>query len=352
MKLIEKAVSSIAAPDPDAYKRAAVRCDSLIKPPGSLGALEDIAARICAVTGRARPSVGKKAVVIFAGDHGIEAEGVSAFPKEVTRQMVGNFLSGGAAASVLARHAGADIFVVDAGVDFDFPRSSGVISKKVAKGTRNFLKSPAMTKKQAAAAVEAGIEVAFDLADKGCQMAAPGDMGIANTSAAAAVVCATFGVSPEQIVGAGAGLSRPGVEKKTRVVARALKKHFPSGSPAPAMDVLAKVGGFEIGAIAGMAIGLAARRIPVVVDGFISTAGMCLALGIAPAARDYLFFSHKSSERGHAKTLNLLGARARMDFGMRLGEGTGALIMFSVIEGAVKLFNRMATFESAGVSKG
>ncbi len=348
MNLIENTVSSISPPDRAVHEAAMARCDSLLKPRGSLGILEDTAARIAAISGRSRPQVGKKAVVVFASDHGIADEGVSLFPKEVTWQMVLNFLDGGAAVNVLSRRVGADVFVVDMGVDFAFSPEIGVISKKVSNGTRNFAKGAAMTREQAVLSVEGGIETAFDLADKGYELVASGDMGIANTASAAAVVCAFYGARPEDIVGAGTGLGSEGVRRKTRIVGDALKKHFPQGGGA-AIEILAKVGGFEIGAMAGMAMGLAARRIPVVVDGFITTAAICLAVSMAPAVREYLFFSHKSAERGHAKTLEFLGAKAPMDFEMCLGEGTGALMMMGVIEAATDLFNGMATFDSGKV---
>ncbi|WP_462137057.1 nicotinate-nucleotide--dimethylbenzimidazole phosphoribosyltransferase [Candidatus Mycalebacterium sp.] len=349
MGLLEKAVSTISPPDRAIYDKALARCDSLIKPPGSLGILEDIAARMAAISSKPRPGVGKKAVVVFAADHGVAAEGVSAFPKEVTRQMVQNFLDGGAAVNVLARRVGADVFAVDVGVDFDFPVRSGVISKKVSKGTRNFARGAAMTRAQAVMSVEAGIGTAFELAEKGYSLAVPGDMGIANTTSASAVMCACLGLSPTDIVGSGTGVDSAGLKKKTAVVSAALKKHFPSRAKDP-IDILRKVGGYEIGAIAGMTIGLAARRIPVVVDGFVATAGTVLARTIAPAVADYLFFSHKSAEKGHAGVLKALGVKAPMDFGMCLGEGTGGLIMISVIEAALDLFNRMATFEKGKVS--
>lgn len=349
MGLIESAVSSIVPPDRAIYERALRRSDSLTKPPGSLGMLEDAAARVAAISRREPPSVEKKAVVVFAADHGVADENVSAFPKEVTRQMVGNFLGGGAAVNILARHAGADLFVVDMGVDHDFPDGSAVVSKKISKGTRNFAKGRAMTEREAVRSIEAGIETAFDLADRGYEIAAPGDMGIANTTSAAAVVCARFGVSPEEIVGAGSGVGADGIARKTAVVKAALDRHFPRGGGS-AVDILGAVGGYEIGAMTGMMLGLAARRVPAVVDGFVATAGACLAAAIAPEAFGYMFFSHKSAEKGHRKTLEILGAEAPMDLGMRLGEATGALIMMTVIEAAVKLFNGMATFESGGVS--
>ena len=351
MPLIEETVAAVSPTDRDLYEKALRRCDNLVKPPGSLGILEDTAARIAAITERAKPRATKKAVAVFAADHGVASEGVSAFPKEVTRQMVSGFLDGGAAVNILARGAGADVFVIDVGVDFDFPRGSGVISKKTAKGTRNFARGPSMTRGQAEMSVEAGIETALKIADEGYHMAAPGDMGIANTASAAAVVCASFGVAPEDIVGAGTGLGREGVKRKATVVSRALKRHFPAGASAAPMEILRKVGGFEIGAMAGMLIGLAARRVPAVVDGFVATSAVCLAQAMCPAVSDYLFFSHTSAEKGHAKTLKLLGKTAPMNLGMRLGEGTGALLMFPVIESAVALFNRMATFNDAGVSR-
>ncbi len=348
--MIKTTVSSIVPPDSSIYKKALERCDSLIKPIGSLGLLEDTAVRVAAVSGKLRPRVRKKAVVVFASDHGVASEGVSAFPPEVTPQMVWNFINGGAAVNVLARHVGADVFTVDVGVNFDFPEDCGVISKKISKGTRNFARAAAMTKRHAIMSVEAGIETAFELAEKGYEIAAPGDMGIANTTSAAAVICACYGVAPQTIVGAGTGVGNRGVKNKTAVVSRALEKHF-SGERPGAFQILRKVGGYEIGAITGMVIGLAARRIPVVVDGFVVTAAVCLACAIAPAVKDYLFFSHKSAEKGHRKTLDFLGASAPLDLGMRLGEGTGALIMISIIEAAVKLFNGMATFEKGGVSR-
>jgi nicotinate-nucleotide--dimethylbenzimidazole phosphoribosyltransferase len=279
---------------------------------------------------------------VFCADHGVAVEGVSAYPEEVTRQMVRNFAAGGAAINVLCRQYGIDAFIVDVGVKGE--PEPGVIGRRIAPGTRNFLHEPAMTREQAGRAIEIGTELAAGDYD----IVGTGEMGIGNTTAAAAVVAAMTGRDPAEVVGRGTGIDDERWRHKVEVVRRALELHRPD--PADPLGVLAGVGGFEIGAMAGLILGAAAGRIAVVVDGFIATAGALLAAGIEPGVREGMFFAHRSAEAGHAVALEALEARPLLDLGMRLGEGTGAALAIGLIESAVRLYNEMATFDSAGVT--
>jgi nicotinate-nucleotide--dimethylbenzimidazole phosphoribosyltransferase len=349
MNLIQRTINSVKPLGSDYIAYASARLDSLTKPKGSLGKLEEFAKRAVAITENRRPRLDKKAVFVFAADHGIVEEGVSAYPKEVTREMVYNFLRGGAGINALSRHAEAGVFVVDIGVDWDFEGAEGLITKKVNRGTRNFTKELAMTADEAVKCVEIGIELAENKIKKGYNFIAVGDMGIGNTTPSAAVMCAFTGLHPKEVVGRGTGINDEMWSRKVKVVENALALHNPD--PNSALDVLSKVGGFEIGGIAGVILGSASKRIPVVVDGFVSTAGAIVALRLCPDVRDYIFFSHRSAEGGHGLILKRLGVKPMVNLNMRLGEGTGAVIGMFIIEAGIKAYNEMATFDEAGVSK-
>jgi nicotinate-nucleotide--dimethylbenzimidazole phosphoribosyltransferase len=347
MGLLETTVSQIGDLDRAAMERVQRREDSLTKPQGSLGVLERIAAQLGGITGKDVPEVGKKAIVVMAGDHGVVAEGISSFPQEVTVQMVYNFINGGAAINVLGRHAGAAVFVADLGVAalIDHPQ---VIPKKVRPGTANMAAGPAMTRTEAIRALEAGIELAGQLADQGYQMLATGEMGIGNTTASSAMIAAFLGKPATAVAGRGTGLDEQAVSRKAAVIERAIAVNRPD--PRDPLDVLAKVGGLEIGGLAGLILGGAARRVPVVIDGFISSTAALVAARIAPKSVSYMIASHCSAEMAHRQLLETLGLKPVLELEMRLGEGTGAALAFHLVEASVKILREMATFESAGVS--
>ncbi len=349
MSLLKRTIESIKPINPDYIANACRRLDSLTKPRGSLGKLEEFAKRVVAITENTKPRLDKKAVFVLAGDHGVVEEGVSAYPKEVTREMVYNFLRGGAGINALSRHTGADVFVVDVGVDWDFRGTEGLIIKKVKRGTKNFIKEPVMTVDEAKKCVEVGIELAEDKIRRRYNFIAVGDMGMGNTTPSAAVICAFTGLNPKEVVGHGTGINDDVWNHKIITVEKALELHNPD--PNSAIDILSKLGGFEIGGIAGVILGGASRRVPVVVDGFVSSAGATVALGICPNVKDYIFFSHKSAEGGHGLVLKKLGVEPILDLDMRLGEGTGAVLGMFIIEAGIKAYNEMATFEEAGVSR-
>ena len=322
--------------------------DDLTKPQGSLGRLEELAMTYCLATNAVEPRLGGLRVCCFAGDHGVASEGVSAFPKEVTPQMVYNMLAGGAAINVFSRHVGADLKVVDMGVDADLERTAGLIHAKVARGTANICVGPAMPEQQAVRALESGIALADEAAAAGITLLGTGEMGIANTTPATALFSAYLGCPPADITGRGTGVDEARLQHKIRVIEKALAVNRSRlGTP---LGVLAALGGFEIAGIAGLVLGGAARGIPVVVDGFISTAGALAALRLQPAAADYVFFSHLSDERGHRVIMNKLAVKPVLDLNMRLGEGTGAALAMGLIAAAVKMYNGMATFSGAHVS--
>ncbi len=348
MPLLDQTIRGIHPLDTAAMDAAAARQDSLTKPPGSLGRLEQISIQVAGITGLARPVIGEKAIIICAGDHGVAVHGVSAFPQQVTSQMVCNFLNGGAAINVLARHVGARVIVVDAGVAAHFDRRPGLVVKNVARGTADMTKGPAMTRAQAVQAIEAGIEVVEDEITRGLSVVAVGDMGIANTTASSAIVAAVTGRPVAEVTGRGTGISDDQLSHKVEVIEKALAVNRPD--PSDMLDVLTKVGGFEIGAIAGVILGAAAHRLPAVIDGFISSAGALIAGGLAPLACDYMIAAHVSAEIGHQAALEHLSLAPCLDFDLRLGEGTGAALVLSVVEAACKILDEMATFDSAGVS--
>lgn len=336
------------APAADAELERAVRrrLDSLTKPLGSLGRLEEIALRYALARGRGDARLVRKAMFVFCADHGIAREGVSAYPPEVTAQMVANFSAGGAAINVLCRVHGIETRIVDMGVNADL--GSVAMSRKIARGTANFLHGPAMSQTQAVVALETGIELAAEAAREGFDILGAGEMGIGNTTAAAAVVAAFTGCDAAEVVGPGTGIAAERMAFKTDVVRRALALH--AGELQNPLDVLACVGGFEIGAMAGLMLGAAAQRVPVAVDGFISGAAALAAVRLCPAVLPYLFFSHQSTEPGHGVLLAALGAKPLLQLDLHLGEGTGAALGIALIESAMALYTHMATFESAGVS--
>ena len=342
-ELLRETIAAVAPVDASAAAAARVRLDSLTKPPGSLGRLEEIAQRVAAITGNPRPVVRCKVVYTLASDHGVAAEGVSAYPQSVTLQMVRNFLSGGAAINVLARHVGAEVVFADFGVARDPGPHPGLLSRRIGAGTANMRRGPAMTREQAEASVEAGISLVA-----GVDLVATGDMGIGNTTAASAVTAVVTGRPVEEVTGMGTGIGHETLSEKMRVVGEAIAVNLPNRSDG--LDVLAKVGGFEIGGLAGVMIGAAARKIPVVLDGFISGAAALIAVTICPRVRDYLIAGHRSAEPGHEACLAWLDLVPVLALGMRLGEGTGAVLAMSVVEGALRVLDEMATFEEAGVA--
>ncbi|MCX5813358.1 MAG: nicotinate-nucleotide--dimethylbenzimidazole phosphoribosyltransferase [Proteobacteria bacterium] len=329
---------------------AQTRLDSLTKPIGSLGRLEEFARRLVGITGQEiPPPFSKKAIFTFAGDHGVTEEGISLYPKEVTEQMVYNFLRGGAGINVLARHAGADVVVVDIGVDCDFTGQAGLLIKKVVRGTKNMRKGPAMTREEAEQCIDTGIALAMEYADKGYCMFGTGDMGIGNTTASSAIAAVISGKPVAGVTGRGTGISDEALAHKIKVIEDAIAFNRPD--PKDPIDVLSKVGGAEIGGIAGIILGAAYRKIPVVVDGFISTAGALIAYTIEPAVTDYIFAAHNSVETGHKIILDAMGLQPILNLDLRLGEGTGAALAMFIIEGGLKIYCEMATFDEAGVSK-
>lgn len=325
------------------------RLDSLTKPIGSLGILEEIASRLVAIYENSMPEIKGKLIFVFAGDHGVVEEGVSAYPKEVTAQMVFNFLRGGAGINVLARHAGADVRVVDVGVDYDFGNLPGLISKKVCWGTKNLAKEPAMTREEAIRSIEVGYECAKSAISEGYNLIGIGDMGIGNTTPSSAITAVITGRPVEEVTGRGTGLTEEDLKRKIAVIKKALALHNPD--PKDPIDVLSKVGGTEIGACAGVVLACAEARIPVITDGFITTAGVLIAYQINPEIRHYVFASHRSEEIGHRAQLQYLGLRPLLDLNLRLGEGTGSALAMLLVEASLKIYREMATFESAGVSE-
>jgi len=330
------------------FPEAQKRLDNLTKPQGSLGRLEEFARRVVAITGNKMPVLDKKVIFTFAGDHGIASEGVSAYPKEVTPQMVFNFLRGGAGINVLARHAGADVVVIDIGVDHDFGDLPGLVSRKVMRGTANMSKGPAMTRQQAEQCIQVGIDLAREYAKKGYRIFGTGDMGIGNTTPSSAIASVLTGTPIKDVTGRGTGITEESLRRKITIIESCIVINRPD--PKDPIDVLAKVGGAEIGGIAGLILGAAAERIPVVVDGLISTAGAMIAYDIEPKTADYMFAGHSSVEIGQKVMLRGMGLVPILDLNLRLGEGTGAALAMMMIEAGTKIYREMATFGEAGVS--
>ncbi|WP_253298232.1 nicotinate-nucleotide--dimethylbenzimidazole phosphoribosyltransferase [Paenibacillus sp. MSJ-34] len=335
--------------DGEAEEQARNHLDQLTKPPGSLGKLEAIAAQLAGMTGEAKPEFGKKAVIVMAGDHGVCEEGVSAFPAAVTPQMVMNFVAGGAAVNVLARQAGAEVVCVDIGVNGDLEHPQ-LVSRKVRKGTANMAKGPAMSREEALQAILVGADIVEQYVNDGYRMFATGEMGIGNTTASAAILSVLSGMAPDRTVGRGTGIDDAKMAHKREVVSKAIAVNRPNA--ADALDVLAKVGGLEIAGLVGVILGAAKHRCPVVIDGFISSAAALVAARLAPLSAGYMIGSHLSQEQGHEALLDELGLTPLLQLDMRLGEGTGAVLAFTLIDAAVKIMREMATFASAGVSSG
>lgn len=326
------------------------RLDDLTKPRKSLGLLEEMAARYTAIREEAPPRIAGKAVYVFAGDHGVVAEGVSAYPQEVTTHMVRNFLAGGAGINVLARAAGAEVRVIDIGMAEALPNADGLIQRCVRRGTGNLLREPAMTREEAEAAIGVGMEMAQEAHARGVSVVASGDMGIGNTTSSSALFTALLPTSAADVTGRGTGLDDAGLAHKIDLIARAVEQ---SGARTEdPLSVLTALGGLEIAGICGLCLGGAALRLAVVVDGFISSAGALVAMRINPTVADYLFFSHCSVEKGHRVFFESEGLRPILDLGLRLGEGTGAAIAMQVLEDSVRIYNEMATFADAGIQPG
>jgi nicotinate-nucleotide--dimethylbenzimidazole phosphoribosyltransferase len=347
-QLLEQTRARIREPDARLAAETQRLLDDKTKPRGSLGRLEELACQVAAIRGSVAAEPTRKALVVMGADHGVAEELVSAYPQEVTAQMLLNFARGGAAINVLARQAGARVVVVDMGVKTAPPPVPEIRSERVAAGTGNFTREPAMTRDQAVQALETGIRIAEELVAGGVTLLGIGDMGIGNTTASSALTAAFTGAPPEEIVGRGTGVDDEGLRRKIDVVRRALALHHPDA--ADAVGTLAQLGGFEIAGLAGVVLGAAAARVPVVVDGFICGAAALTATRIAPAVAGSLIASHRSVEAGHRAVLKALGQRPLLDLDLRLGEGTGAALAMNLVDAALAIVREMATFASAGVS--
>ena len=347
MELLNKTLQSIEGLNDSAMKEARERLDNLLKPPGSLGLLEEVAEQMAGITGQPRPTVGGKSVIVMAGDHGVVEEGVSVAPQEITRQMLPAFIRGFAGIGVLARQAGAKVVVVDVGVaggPVDIP---GVVSRKVRPGTGNIAREPAMTREEAVQAVEVGIEMVMAEVGQGATIIATGDMGIGNTTPSSAILAAFGNYSAEEVTGRGTLVNDDVMAKKTAAIATALQINKPDS--ADGLDVLSKIGGLEIAGLTGVILGAAASRVPVIIDGFISTAAGVVAEAIKPECKEYMIASHLSAESGHKLMLEYLGLKPMLHMNMRLGEGTGAVLAMNLVDAGCRILNEMATFAEANV---
>ena len=355
---LRRAIDAIAAlgpPDPTARAEATAILDALTKPPGSLGRLESLAVELAGITGTPRPSLGRRAIVIAAADHGVTRQGVSAYPSEVTAQMVANFVAGGAAINALATGVGANVVVVDVGVAADIPdtgattdRGGTLIRRRIRPGTDDMTTGVAMTRDEALRSIAAGLEVARSLHADGVELVGVGEMGIGNTTAASAITSAMTGVAPERVTGPGTGIDEATRARKVEVIKRALARHQPD--PRDPVGVLAAVSGLEIGALVGVVLGAVQVRIPVILDGFITAAAALLAVELAPGVADRIIAGHRSVEPGHAIALDRLGLRPLLELDLRLGEGTGAALAMSLVDAAAAVRDGMATFDSAAVA--
>jgi nicotinate-nucleotide--dimethylbenzimidazole phosphoribosyltransferase len=353
-EMILGVASLIEAPSEEWSARARERLDSLTKPRGSLGRLEDLAAKLVSIRQERSADPLRKAVYVFAADHGVTVEGISAYPSEVTRQMVLNFLARGAAINVLSRLHEVEINVVDVGVDADFDGVDGLLHRKVRRGTRNMLREPAMSEEELVQALTVGMELAADAKARSYDLLAVGEMGIGNTTAASAMTCALTGKAVAAVTGRGTGLNADEHARKCSVIEAIVKEHFGSSegqTPSAPLNVLRCVGGLEIAAMTGFVLGAARHGIAVVADGFISTAAVAIAFAIDPKVKGYVFAGHQSEEPGHKALLDYIGLTPILTLGMRLGEGSGAVLAMPVIESAMAIYNEMATFASAGVSE-
>jgi nicotinate-nucleotide--dimethylbenzimidazole phosphoribosyltransferase len=348
LKKLTEFLKSIRPVDTARTSEVQARLDSLTKPQGSLGRLEELAKKYCLITGRHKPVIRNKLIFTFASDHGVAEEGVSAYPKEVTAQMVLNFLRGGAAVNVLARHAGARVIVVDMGVDYEFKAMEGLEIRKIRRSTGNMTMGPAMSREEAERAVISGIELVEKYKDS-LDLLGTGDMGIGNTTPSSAIVSVITGIDPARVTGRGTGIDDRSLQNKVAIIKKAIATNNPD--PKDALDVLAKVGGYEIAGISGLVLGAALYRIPVVIDGFISTAGALIAAEMNPLVKGYIIAAHQSVEIGHRAMLDHLEQVPLLDLNLRLGEGTGAALGMSLVEAGVKILGEMATFMDAGVAR-
>jgi nicotinate-nucleotide--dimethylbenzimidazole phosphoribosyltransferase len=352
MQKIKEIINKIEKIDDFLAEKAQRRLDNLTKPQGSLGRLEELAKQVVAITRNENPELKNKVVFTLAADHGVAKEGVSAFPQEVTPQMVYNFIQGGAGINVLAKHVGARVVVVDMGIAIKIQKqksnSKNFKDRKIGFGTKNILKGPAMSREEAIKSITAGIEVFEEELPYGIDIAATGDMGIGNTTSSSAIVACFTNRAVEDLTGRGTGIGEQALRNKIVVIKKALEINKPNSQDA--IDVLSKVGGFEIGGLAGVILASAARRLPIVIDGFISGASALIAYHLQPKVKDYLVASHCSVEKGHRFILEYLGLSPLLDLNLRLGEGTGAVLGMSLIEAGIKIMTQMATFKSAGVS--
>ena len=350
MTLLDDTIAAIGPLDATAVAAARARQDNLTKPRGSLGALEDVSVQLAGLAGQCPPPLpAPAAVAVFAGDHGVHAQGVTPWPQEVTAQMVGNFLAGGAVINALAAQTGAEVVVVDVGVAADLDDVPGLLVRKIARGTQDMTTEPAMTREEALAAIEAGISVAQQRVAAGARCLLTGDMGIANTTASAALIAAFTGTAPADVTGRGTGIDDAMLTHKVDVVARALARHHPD--PADPLGVLAAVGGFEHAAIAGYLLGAAAARVPAVLDGVISGAAALVARALAPDSVAAMIAGHRSAEPGASVALDALGLTPLVDLDLRLGEGSGAVLALPIVQSAVRVLRDVATFDSAGVTE-
>ncbi len=350
MDLLESTIAQIAPQDVSWRARARARLEQLTMPHRALGRLMDLAEDLAGMTGSMAPRVDRKTIVVMVGDHGVSAEGVSAYPREVTQQMVHNFVAGGAGINALAQVSGARLVVVDMGVAGGLGalvQEGKVVSRRAGEGTRNLARGPAMSREQAVQCLESGIEIARELGAT-TDLFGTGDMGIGNTTPSAAIAAAVTGQPVARVTGRGAGIDNEGLRHKVRVIQQALALNRPD--PTDGVDVLARVGGFEIGGIAGLILGAALLKKPVMVDGFISTAGALVAQVLAPDAVDYMIAAHKSAESGHALMLAHLGKRPLLDLDLRLGEGTGGALAMSLVDASARILTEVRTFEEASVS--
>ncbi len=348
-QLLTSTIELIRPLDEEAMAAARVRQNRLTKPQGSLGRLEELSIQLAGIQGKPTPQISHKAIITMAGDHGVVAEGVGNWPQEVTAQMVYNFLNGGAGINVIARQVGARIIVVDMGVATELEPNPQLLSRKVAFGTQNISLGPAMTHEQAVKAIETGMEVLATEVAKGLDIVGTGDMGIGNTTASSAICAVMTGKAVAEVTGRGTGITDQQLAHKIAVISRALAVNHPNHRQP--LDVLAKVGGFEIGGLVGVMLGAAVHRIPVVLDGFIPGAAALIATALSPGLKDFLIAAHVSAEAGHQLLLKHLGLKPLLDLGMRLGEGTGAALGIFLSETAARILAEMATFAEAGVSE-
>ena len=347
--ILSKTIANIRPLDTKSMAKAKARQDMLTKPAGSLGRLESLSIQIAGIQGKALPQIKQKAVIVMAADHGVAARGTSAYPQEVTAEMVLNFLHGGAGINVISRQVGARVIIVDMGVAQKLESNPGLISRKIAPGTQDMSQGPAMTVAQATQSLEVGIEIVTTEIKKGLDIVATGDMGIGNTTASSAICAIMTGKTAPEVTGRGTGLNDKQLQQKIMIIDEAIALNKPEITKP--LELLAKVGGFEIGGLAGVILGAASNRVPVVIDGFVSGAAALIAAGLCPQSIDYMIAGHCSVEPGHKIMLQHLGLKPLLDLEMRLGEGTGAALAMSLAETSIRILTEMATFAEAGVSQ-